>query len=455
VTVHRQGAGYRARTIPNVLAVARREFVSRARTRTFRLTTLVLVVAGVALALAPVLFRLLEGDATAAKVEVVVGDSNPSLDVVAALDQILNAGPTTPIPLPGQGDEAAPAFNVVASDDLEAARRRVVDGSSAGVLALGRDAAGDLTFEAYTKESPLSRQVQLVRQAAISITIQDRLTRAGVSPIDQARLFTPPSFELLPPDPDNPQAPGAFDDPAKFFVSFALTIAIFMAIILYGQWIAFSVAEEKNSRVMEIVLAAATPFQLLGGKVIGVGALAILQYLIVSVPTVLALVFQGQIAAFLLGGTASSVDLGASLSIPMLLTFGVMLVLGFAVYASLYAGAASLVSRQEDINQIVAPLTFVSVAGYLVSTYAGTGLIPIDSPIVVILSFIPLFSPYLMLTRLSVGTAGPAEVLIAIALLLVTIPVALWIAARLYRSGVLMYGQSPSPRTLWRALRAR
>jgi ABC-2 type transport system permease protein len=131
-----------------------------------------------------------------------------------------------------------------------------------------------------------------------------------------------------------------------------------------------------------------------------------------------------------------------------------MLVLGFGVYASLFAGAASLVSRQEDINQIVAPLTIVSVLGYLVSTYAGTGLIPLDSPLVVILSFIPLFSPYLMLTRLSTGTAEPWEVLLAVGLLIVTVPIALWVAARLYRSGVLMYGQPPSPRTLWKALRA-
>jgi ABC-2 type transport system permease protein len=450
------GAGFAARTIPNITAVARREFVSRARTRTFRLTTIALVVAGVGLALAPVLFRFIGGEPTGAKVEVVVGDSKPTVDVVAALGQILNAGanPGSQIPVPGQDDDAAPTFNVVASTDLAAARQHVIDGSSKGVIALGRDAAGDLTFEVYTKESPLSRAVQMARQAAISIAIQDRLTRAAVSPIDQARLFTPPTFELKPPDPNAPATPSSFDNPAQFFIGFALTIAIFMAIILYGQWIAYSVAEEKNSRVMEIVLAAATPFQLLAGKVIGVGALAILQYLIVSVPTVLALVFQGQVAALLLGGSAAAVDLGASLSIPMLLTFGVMLILGFGVYASLYAGAASLVSRQEDINQIVAPLTIVSVIGYLVATYASTGLIPIDSPLVVILSFVPLFSPYLMLTRLSIGTAGPLDVIVAIALLLLTIPAALWLAARLYRSGVLMYGQSPSPRTLWRALRA-
>jgi ABC-2 type transport system permease protein len=95
------------------------------------------------------------------------------------------------------------------------------------------------------------------------------------------------------------------------------------------------------------------------------------------------------------------------------------------------------------------------VGGYLVATYAGTGLIPIDSPIVVILSFVPLFAPYLMLTRLGSGTAAPWEVVVAVVLLLIAIPIALSIAARLYRSGVLMYGQRPTPRTLWRALRAR
>jgi ABC-2 type transport system permease protein len=203
------------------------------------------------------------------------------------------------------------------------------------------------------------------------------------------------------------------------------------------------------------MMAAATPFQLLAGKVIGVGSLAILQYVIVSLPMVLALVFQAQITALVLGGDVPAAGLGGGLSIGIIATFGILFVLGFTIYACLYAGAASLVRRQEDINQIVAPLTLVSVVGYLVAAYAGTGLIPIDSPLVIILSFIPLFSPYLMLTRLSVGAATPLDVTIAVVLLLVAIPAALWLAARLYRSGVLMYGQSPSPRTLWRALRAR
>lgn len=436
----------------NIAAVARREFVWRGRTRTFRLTTALLVVIGVAVALAPVIIRFIDRGSTGDRVEVAVGDAAPGIDVPVALSLLLNA----PTPgLPENGD-STPDFRVEPTSDVEAARNRVVDGSTAALLVLDRTAAGDLEFTLYSKDPVITRSSQLIRQAAGSIAIQDRLSRAGIPPLDQAALFTPPSFLLEPADPDaangGPQSGEEFA--SSYAISFALSILLFMAIILYGQWVAFSVAEEKNSRVMEVVLAAATPFQLLSGKVVGVGGLALVQYLIVLVPSAAAVLLQDQIAALVLGGSGS-VELPKGLSLPLLGVFGVMFVLGFAFYAVLYAGAASLVSRQEDVNQIIAPLTIVSVGGYLVASYAGTGLIPIDSPLVVVLSFIPFFSPYLMLTRMGLGTAAPLEIGAAIILLAAFIPVALWVAARLYRSGVLLYGQPPTPRTLVRALRGR
>ena len=448
----RPSRGYSGRTVPNIVAVARREFTYRLRTRAFRWSTILLVVAGVALALAPTILSLLDRDGGGDRVEVIVGDAGPAVDVVAALGAILNTQ-GAPLPITSK-DDPVPQFDVVAATDLSTARAHVVDGSSAAALALGRAPDGDLTFQLYSTDGPLARRTQLIRQGAIAIAIQDRLTRAGVPPIDQATLFEPPEFAVLPADPAAaPDPETSADAAATFFVGFGLSIAIFMAIILYGQWIAYSVAEEKNSRVMEVILAAATPFQLLAGKVIGVGVLALAQYVIVAVPMILAVLFQGQIAALILGGEASG-GLPEGLSIPMVATFGVMLVLGFGLYATLFAGAASVVSRQEDVNQIIAPLTMISVIGYLVATYAGTGVLAIESPLVVILSFVPLFSPYLMLTRFGLGTAEPIEVLIAMALLVITIPIALWVAARLYQAGVLMYGQPPTPRTLWRALRA-
>jgi ABC-2 type transport system permease protein len=449
-------SGYAGRTIPNILAVARREFGYRARSRAFRWSTIILVVAGVALASTPTILAYFDRDSTGDRVDVFLGDMEPpAFDVTVALGAILNTSVGPAVPAPGQG-EPPPRFVVVQSTDLDASRACVVAGDVVAVLALGRAPGGDLKFDLYTGDSsPISRRNALLRQAAVAVTIQDRLTRAGVPPVDQATLFSPPEFVVLPADPaaepTDARDPNAIT--TSFFVGFGLSIAIFMAIILYGQWIAFSVAEEKSTRVMEIVLAAATPFQLLAGKVVGVGALALLQYVIVAVPSILAVVFQGQISAMLLG-RAPADAMPAGLSISMLLAFGGMLVLGFALYASLYAGVASLVSRQEDVNSIIAPLTFVSVGGYLVASYVGTGVLPIDAPIVVALSFVPLFSPYLMLTRYGLDTASALEVLVAMALLLLAIPVALWLAARLYRAGVLLYGQPPTPRTLWRALRA-
>jgi len=439
-----------ASTIRNVVAVARREFVWRGRTRTFRLTTALLVLTGVGLALAPVIIRFIDRDSTGNRVEVAVGDSTPGVDVPLAFSLLLNA-PAAGIP---DGSDSTPDYRIESTDDVVGARARVVDGTSSALVVMSRSAGEDLEFTLYSKDPAISRQTQLIRQAASSIAIQDRLSRAGIPPVDQASLFAPPTFTLEPADPN---ATALVPDSGEAFassvaISFALSILLFMAIILYGQWVAFSVAEEKNSRVMEVVLAAATPFQLLSGKVVGVGGLALAQYVIVLVPSVVAVLLQDRIAAFVLGGT-SAAELPQGLSVPLLLVFGLMFVLGFALYAVLYAGAASLVSRQEDVNQIVAPLTIISVGGYLVASYAGTGLIPIDSPLVVVMSFIPFFSPYLMLTRMGLGVVSPLEVTAAILLLVAFIPVALWFAARLYRSGVLLYGQAPTPRTLLRALR--
>lgn len=440
-----------AANLGNIIAVARREFLWRGRTRTFKATTVLLVLVGIGVALAPVIIRFIDRGSTGDRIEVVVGVDTPGIDVPVVLGQLLNA------PLPGLPDtgDTTPDFRVETSGDVEAARTRVVDGSSSALLVVGRTGAGDLDFTLYSKDPTFSRRPQQIRAALGSIAIQDRLIRADIPPIEQAALFAPPVFRLEPADPDAAGPQDGEDLAASFAISFALTIFLFMAIILYGQWVAFSVAEEKNSRVMEVVLAAATPFQLLTGKVIGVGGLALVQYVIVLVPAAAAIMFQDRVAALVLGGTAGSIALPQGLSLSLLAVFGVMFVLGFALYAVLYAGAASLVTRQEDVNQIVAPLTIISVGGYLVASYTGTGLIPIDSPLVVVLSFIPFFSPYLMLTRMGLGTAPPLEIVIAILLLLAFIPVALWIAARLYRSGVLLYGQPPTPRTLLRALRGR
>ena len=437
----------------NVFVIARREYVARGRTRTFKGTTALLVIVGLAIALAPVIFEYLDRGSTGTTIEVSVGDSNPSVDVAAALNVLLNVGPTGAT---SGSSTQAPQYHVVTTTDIAGARLRVADGKSAGLLIVTRNASGELEFAYATKASAIDRASLVVQQAVSSIAVQDRLSRAGIPPIDQAKLFAGPTYTVQAPDGSAPTGPSSAEGLVNQLASgFVLAIVLFMAIILYGQWVAYSVVEEKSSRVMEVILGAATPFELLGGKVLGVGGLAITQYVIVFVPAAVALLLQGQIAALVLGGAAGSIALPSGISIGLLLAFGVFFVLGFALYAALYAGAAALVSRTEDINQIVAPLTLVAAAGYLVAVYSSIGVLDPNSKLVVIMSYVPFFSPYLMLSRLGAGLVGPVEVLVAIAILAVSVPVAIWVAARLYSAGVLMYGQRPSLRLMVRVLRGR
>jgi ABC-2 type transport system permease protein len=448
--------------LSNIRAVARREYVTRSRTRAFRLTTVVLLLATLALSQAPLLFRWIDAQAGPTTIEVSIGDSKPAIDIPTQLAAILNTDPLAAATGGGSGGNPSPPkyrIEPVSVTGVDAARARLAgEKHVAGVLLVGRDATSkDLVFTYVTGAAATDRTAATIRQALGNIAVQDRLAAAGISPPDQAKLFSPPAFTTVSTKPATPGAPTPGNEVEALVsglaVGFVLAIVLFLAIIIYGQWIAYSVAEEKTSRVMEVILGAASPFELLGGKILGVGGLAITQYVIVFVPSLIAILFQSQIAAIVLGGTPGSVSLPAGLTPSLLAAFGIFFVLGFALYSVLYAGAAALVSRTEDINQIVAPMTFLSTGGYLAAVWSATGVVAPDSPIVVAMSFIPFFSPYLMLSRLGAGQATLLDVVIAIVLLALTVPVALWVAARLYAAGVLMYGQRPSVRLLVRALR--
>jgi ABC-2 type transport system permease protein len=239
---------------------------------------------------------------------------------------------------------------------------------------------------------------------------------------------------------------------SSYLLGFGMTVLIFMMIILYGNWVAMSVVEEKSSRVMEVVLNAATPFELLGGKVLGVGTAAGVQYLAILVAGGLGLLLQDRVATAVLGPGAA-LELPEGLTPELLVAFVVYGVLGFLLYAVLYAAAGSLVSRQEDVNSAVMPMTLVSLAGYMIAVYASTGLLDIRAGWMTVLSQIPFVSPFLMLSRIAKGDATAPEVVLSVVILVASIGVALWVAARVYAAGVFLYGQRPSTRAVWRLVR--
>jgi ABC-2 type transport system permease protein len=298
------------------------------------------------------------------------------------------------------------------------------------------------------------RTAGLIRQASTSIAVGDRLGRLGVEPADQAGLFLPATFGVAWPDPARTDPThGTTDVLGRDMLAFGMTVLIFMMIILYGTWIAMSVVEEKSSRVMEVILNAATPFQLLTGKVLGVGAVALTQYVALLATGVVAVLGQETVARIVLG-TPDGSALPEGLTITLLLLFGVYGVLGFLVYASLYAAAGSLVSRQEDVNAAVMPMTLVSTAGYLVAVYASVGVLDIRAGWLAIVSQVPFVSPFMTIGRVTSGQVTFPEVVLSIVLLIGCIVLTLWVAARVYRAGVLLYGQRPGIRAIFRLVRS-
>jgi ABC-2 type transport system permease protein len=432
----------------NIGNIARREYLVRVRTRSFVLGTLVLI-AGVALiAMLPVIIRGIDRvDAT--KLVVVAEDQALATSSAATISVLLNASTGVPDP---SGTTTAD-FVITTGADLDEARAAVTAGTYEAALAIERGPSGEPDYTLYTDENAVGRSAQLVRQAVNALAVADRLERLGIEPPDQAGLFAPAQFTVESPDPN--RAEGPRDTAAAIgqdMLAFGMTILIFMIIIMYGNWVSMSVVEEKSSRVMEVILNAATPFQLLAGKVFGVGALAFTQYAAIVLAGVVAIVVQGPVATAVLGGSAS-MDLPQGLSPALLLAFGAYGVLGFLLYAALFAAAGSLVSRQEDVNAAVMPLTLLSVAGYMIGVYASMGLIDVRAGWIMILTLIPLFSPFMMLGRMAVGAAAPWEVVLSLVLLVAAVGVAIWVASRIYSVGVLLYGTRPGARTVWRLLR--
>ena len=439
------------RLTANVVAIARREFTIRVGTRSFLLGTALLVIGVVAIAFLPVVIGKIDSiDAT--KLAVAAPEDALAARAKETISTLLNPVATgQPGASPSSGQ---PDFEVAIVPDLTVARADVTGGDYSGVLGITRAADESLEFTYYSNDGAAGRTASLLRQAANAIAVGDRLDRLAVPVAQQASLFAPAAFAVAWPDParTDPLLSGA-SAAGQDMLAFGMTILIFMIVIMYGNWVAMSVVEEKSSRVMEVVLNAATPFQLLAGKVLGVGTVAFIQYAAVVVAGVAALVAQPAIQSAVLGTGAPAAGLAQGLTPELLLLFGVYGLLGFLLYASLYAAAGSLVSRQEDVTAAVMPMTLISTAGYMIGVYASMGLLDARSGWVTTLSLVPFLSPFMMLGRVSTGMAQPWEVVLSLVLLAASIGLAIWVAARIYAVGVLLYGQRPGARAVWRLLR--
>ena len=439
-------SGWR-RLYPNAWYIAVREYRGRIASRSFVLGTILLAGLAFAATEAPVVVDYLQG-ASQTNIAVYTSLSNLPPNSTVLLDSQLNPQSDAS---PGHRTFEISWFvggATVATDS----QRQLENGAVAALLVISRDAkTHDLIFTLRTDMPSDGRQVVLLQNAVAYLAVDDRLTRAGVS---IASIQAPPAWSVVAVESGSsdvePAAVNSLSDEiTSSILSTVLIVLMLMAIITYGTWVAMSVAEEKGSRVMELMLNAATPTQMLAGKVVGNGAAGLTQYGLIILASVAGLVAQVPIRAAVSGG-ATSAALPPGLSLATFAAFIVLFLLGFILYALLYAALGSLVSRQEDIQSATSPLMFLIMAGYFVSVVAISA---INDTWVRVLSFVPFFTPYVMLARVALGQVSWWEFALAVLLMLITIVVALFVAARIYSAGVLLYGQRVGLRQVLKAAR--
>jgi ABC-type Na+ efflux pump, permease component len=423
---------------PNAWYITVREFRSRASSRSFIAGTVILAAIAFAATQVPVLIDFAMG-ASQTHLEVVVRAAGTPADSQVELTGTLNGQNAT-------SDHQPFVVSWLAGGDLAAAQQALEQGKFDALLIVDRDPASqNLAFTLRTDLAADGQVVSTIDNAATLLALDDGLARAGTS----IGAVEATAFTVVPVNASSGPANSTSQEVSTNLLSTGLIVLIFMAIITYGTWVAMSVAEEKGSRVMELMLNATTPLQMLAGKVIGNGAAGLTQYGIILAAVVGGLLAQGPIHQAVLGGASSGGPFGG-LDPIVLVAFAVLFVLGFLFYSLLYAALGSLVSRQEDVQSATSPLMMLIFVGYFMSIF---GLQSMDDTWVKVASFVPFFSPYLMLARVAMGHVALWEFALAVVFLLVGIAAALVAAARIYSAGVLLYGQRVGLRQVLKAAR--
>jgi ABC-2 type transport system permease protein len=386
-----------------VLLVARREFLTRVRSRFFVIGTLLFM-------------ALLAG-----------------YIVLQAL-VFSRAATTVKVGFVGQAQVLAqPLTTAAATEDVKVVRKDPAD------LRTGEDQVRNGNLDALISGDPASPQVEVkddlnptlaatLNAIVKQVALNRALTAAGANATAVETAVANASIQLVFLDPN------AALKTQHTVVGIFVAALLYTSLVVYGQIVAAGVVEEKANRIIEILLATVRPRQLLLGKVIGIGLVGFLQLVLLGATALVAVSRTHVINVPNVGVTAIAGGL-------------MWFVLGFVLYALVYAAGGSLVSRQEDLASVTTPLTMLVVGTYLAFFWVEANP---TNPIGVALSIIPPLSPILMPARMATGDAQAWQVILAVILTIGEIALLNALAARIYANSVMRIGTRVKLSQAWR-----
>jgi ABC-2 type transport system permease protein len=429
-----------------IFSVIRREFIERVRTKAFLIATILLPLLMIGLIVGQV--AMMQG-----------GDRTQALAFVDAttdgLGESIESGLSS---LRFSGDDGALQFNltrVPAANRVDAVRDSLV--SLTGFSKKERPESFDgvlvVTDETYTTgaveylgaNAGSLNILGRLRGTVSGVLMRSRLARSGVDPMVVAQALVPANISSKKvTDGVETGESGA----ASLALGYGMGFILYMAILLLGQQTASSVIEEKTSRIMEVLASSLTPFQMLIGKIVGVGATGLLQMTIWG-GTLYLLGSQRALIGSVLGVDTAALSAMPIPTMPLdvLLVFLAYFGLGFFMYGALYAMVGSLVNSVQEMQQFILPVTLPVIFGFF-------GMMAVindpQSTLGIVFSFIPFFAPFVMPVRWAMSSVPVGELALSLAAMVLGVLGAAWVAGRIYRIGILMYGKKPSFREIGR-----
>jgi ABC-2 type transport system permease protein len=435
-----------------IIAVVRREFVERVRTRAFVISTVLLPVFMVAMVVLPALM-MRGGDRTSRVAVLDASSTRLGQPVSHALElEKIGSGPNAKARYTVQEFPAASGDLVKVRDGLIAetgfSSVKKKDGWN-GVLVLTDDtlASGKLAYYGGNVGSleSMSKLQRVVSNALAGV----RLAKSGVDAALVKQAMKSADMDTTKVSDGKLTGQSGAE---SYMIAFFMAFLLYFAILIYGQQTMTSVIEEKTSRIMEVLTSSLTPFQMLLGKVLGVGLAGLTQMAIWGGTVFLI----GSQRSNLAGIFGMSADAAQSFPIPgmapgLLVVLLLYFALGFMLYGALYAAIGAMCNTIQETQQYAIFVTMPIMVGF----FAVFALIKDPTgPLGVTMSYIPFFAPFTMPVRCSLTSVPPLELALSLALMVVTLLACVWLAGRIYRTGILMYGKKPSWRELLHWLRA-
>ncbi len=419
--------------------VIRREFVTRVRTKWFVVAT----VMGPLLMATMILLPMLMATSGGGQRSITVLDATGTA-FGEHVTQVLNE---PVIPVSATRVEVVPSDLEVAAESLA----RVVGSTELdGFLILTaetiRDGAGEYRGANATSQIDMEVLQRVLRESVLT----ERLRLVGVDPmlVAQAQARAGGLRTVTIRDGEATEQSGG----STFALAYVMWFLLYMAILLYGVQVLGAVVEEKSTRIVEVLISSLRPFELLAGKILGVGAVGLFQLLIWAVTARLLLTQRERLLelAGIEPGLAASFTM-PEVSVSIIVVFLVYFVLGFFLYAAVFAAVAAMSNSEAEARQAQAPVTMLYLIPAMMSLMAM--MTKPDGALFIALSMIPFSSPIAMPGRWVVSDVPISELVASVAILLVALGLVTWVAGRIFRTGILMHGKRPSPKEIWRWIR--